>query len=474
MSETKQRDLVDYLQWLFTLAIAVGGFYLNWQQGELRDRQAEIDQRSQRERMIQLFADKTFSYVDEMKMKDEDKQDVMIELIDIITEINVSETGEIAEQDRLNLYNKQKSLIPLRLALVTGNDDILAHISTNQDKQDLWVEFAERSNNDGVRNTAIRTLGQIYRRANITATLPRGESPTADGYRYAIEKILSISRDLTDEATVATAEKAIAGIHDAIVESGQSDDESLQALLRRANSGLRSQRVSSIGDAAFAGVRPEQTGAVQQTLQQSVNALQSLELTSAPTGVGAGARAAEISKLVASLTSEDTAERRGARSKLIEIGNPAIGQLLDAVAEAGEDTRYRLGLGAAYVLYRMEQPVAIPKGSEGVKAAIRLIGDSQADIRKYASEFLMKLYDEQSIEAVYPVLKEIVENERDNGNMLYNAVVVLGTWMRVLPSSLDVTRDSIRVDLVTLRTDLQKTESKWSRTLKLINQMLAD
>ena len=83
----------------------------------------------------------------------------------------------------------------------------------------------------------------------------------------------------------------------------------------------------------------------------------------------------------------------------------------------------------------------------------------------------MKLYDEQSVTIVYENLKDIIETERDNGNMLYNAVVVLGTWMRILPPPFEDTRASIRQDLEKLRTDLQQDEANWRKTLKLIGEM---
>jgi hypothetical protein len=56
-------------------------------------------------------------------------------------------------------------------------------------------------------------------------------------------------------------------------------------------------------------------------------------------------------------------------------------------------------------------------------------------------------------------------------NAVYNAVVVLGTWLRVLPLPLQAERASITPELQALKEQLQR-DPQWSKTSALIDEML--
>ena len=117
------------------------------QQDELKK---SLDARVQMEGITQVYADKIFAHLADLKLEGSDHAGMVIDLCDMVTEANINAKA----------YNdaKREQLIPLRMALLTGNDDILTNIGFAQDKRRLWVEFARQSRNDKVRATALRTL----------------------------------------------------------------------------------------------------------------------------------------------------------------------------------------------------------------------------------------------------------------------------------------------------------------------------
>jgi hypothetical protein len=107
-----------------------------------------------------------------------------------------------------------------------------------------------------------------------------------------------------------------------------------------------------------------------------------------------------------------------------------------------------------------------------VQVLVKLIGDDDQLIRKYASESLMKLTDPGTVNLVHGELRRIIQNRASvPSNAVYNAVVVLGTWLRILPSNLQAERASINSELLALKSQLQK-DRNWSNTAALIDEML--
>jgi hypothetical protein len=93
-------------------------------------------------------------------------------------------------------------------------------------------------------------------------------------------------------------------------------------------------------------------------------------------------------------------------------------------------------------------------------------------IREYASEPLMKLNDPGTVPLVHGELRRIMQNRASvSPNAVYNAVIVLGTGRRILPSNLQIARALINSEFVTLENQFQK-DLHWSNTSALIDEMM--
>lgn len=177
-----------------------------------------------------------------------------------------------------------------------------------------------------------------------------------------------------------------------------------------------------------------------------------------------------VKSLVEGLKSSDTEVRRRSRTALASVAGPATTDEL--VGELVANPRnYRVKLGVASALYQSGRPVVI-EDAQRVRAVVDLIGDDDVLVRKYASESLMKLSDPKTVKQVHVELNDILRDRAQRSpNAVFNAVAILGTWLRILPSNLPTERASIRSELTALKTQLQS-EPRWSNTLALVEEML--
>ena len=87
----------------------------------------------------------------------------------------------------------------------------------------------------------------------------------------------------------------------------------------------------------------------------------------------------------------------------------------------------------------------------------------------------MRLADTKSVNAVYPELQKAIDQAQavpqPDENGVFNAVVVLGTWMRTLPDSLAANKKTIAEYLANLASKLPK--DKWGKTLAVIKELNA-
>ena len=100
------------------------------------------------------------------------------------------------------------------------------------------------------------------------------------------------------------------------------------------------------------------------------------------------------------------------------------------------------------------------------------MGDEDVLIRKYASEALMKLTDPGTVHLVHNELRRLLQDRTAvPPNAVYNAVVVLGTWLRILPPPLLAERAAIITELQALKEQLRR-DPQWGKTSALIDEML--
>jgi HEAT repeat protein len=461
----RDRDGLDVLQLLITLLIAVGGFWLNAQQKDL-------SLRMQREGITFAFTDQVFKYLDDLGLKKEEKKDIIIGLLEIITEANISE-GEFQD-------NKRRMLLPLRVALITESSDMLAHLGADRSKR-AWVELAERSGNVKVRATAIKALGQLGK---------YGVTETENNLLFCLEKIMSVSENLKNEQTRIAAIEAVNGLIDVIetdltifANEDTTRDHATQYadILRaslqnvyenllqiRANLSARIDRTNrqSVSNSKFQQHK-RKADSLLVRLKGIPGVVKAVEADITATETSTENR--EISMLINNLTSNNSEVRRSARVNLATWGNTAVVPLCEALIK--KQTDHSIQLGVAYTFYLMEQPVIIEK-QEYIKSFVDLIGAKDSIIRKYASEFLMKLTDPSTIKLVYNELDNII-TKKANGNGVYNAVVVLGTWLRTTANKkLKSMNIDVKLRLGHLKDELELETKGWPKTIELIDEML--
>ena len=165
-------NILNVVQVIFTLLIAVGGLYLNMKQNEMSQKIESIKATS-------IFAETFFKYIDKVELDQFSKKEIIVSLLAIITEASLSVTGEIPEEKKQNLLQ----LMPLHFALVSQNPGMLAHFGADVDKRRLWVPFALNSANMKIKITAMQALEYMGKYGNEAALLP-----------YAVENILLLCR----------------------------------------------------------------------------------------------------------------------------------------------------------------------------------------------------------------------------------------------------------------------------------------
>lgn len=186
-----------------------------------------------------------------------------------------------------------------------------------------------------------------------------------------------------------------------------------------------------------------------------------------------GPKPTDLAANIEALKSADVDVRRNARLQLAKGGAANVSPLLAALRADADN--YRLKIGITFSLSKMSDAVSITK-AEDASLLVRLAGDDDADVRQYASEFLMRLSDHESIKAVLPELQAAIDRERNapvaNGNAVYNSVVILGTWMRTLPGSLSPEKAAIANYLKDLQPKLTA-KANWDKTQALIKELNA-
>jgi len=500
------RAILDGIQWIVTIATGVLALRLNFLQSEL-------SRRIQREGVTQTYAEKILSNLDKLKIDAEQRGTVIIDMLDIITEANLN-TGE---QPFTDLERQQ--LIPLRLALATHDADLIAHIGTSKPKLKLWTDAAIESGNDEIKRTALRALAQIGRY--------RAREAELETFRFCVKKILEISENFS---RTPIAEDAIKQFTVLVTATASApillEDVALKALMQRGQDALSlvvgnaikenaeqqqvqppvptpspfgprptalRDRVEGSKSEVFQEIaytadslnlprdntatmiessrRMELASTMDKTVYKALQQLNDLNLKKNVRPPSAGAKNLAASKIEA-LKSDDVEVRRRAREDLAAGGADNVPLLLEALHKEPND--YRIKVGVSFTVFKINEPVSITK-SEDAASLVRLIGDSEPEVRQYASEFLMRLSDLASVNAVYPELQKTIDQAQaaaqPNENAVFNAVVVLGTWMRTLPDTLASNKQAIADYLATVASKLPK--DKWGKTLAVIKELNA-
>ena len=496
-------------------------------QQEIKTKQDELTLVVTTKAETEKWAERTLKYVEEKlpSMTAAKKEAIVIDLLDAIALANASQQGTTDRQKILNA--------PLWIALAAGNVEALGLLGDADNRRDVWFNLANGSGDITVRKTAMEALarssaskpmeyllkiyvlseelnnGDILDNAieqinRVVRVMERYPDPARfredDRIKPLVARLEALRTSLAASAAApgldakAAAERrsalqhqaqgverALAFLQGSDVQQITSARDTFNALFNAWDAAPESEQgKKALADAkAILGkLRPNNQldgKAVFEALDEEIRQAepgseQLTKINTAFSALSASTPKADVKSLIEGLKSTDTDTRRQSRQALANVNDPkATDQLLQELL--ADKTSYRVRLGVASALYQVKQPIVITDPNH-VRALVELIGDDDVLIRKYASESLMKLTDPGTVKLVHDELSSIIRSRASaSPNAVYNAVVVLGTWLRILSSNLQTERAAINSELVALKSQLQK-EPKWSNTSALIDEML--
>jgi hypothetical protein len=432
-----------------SLGALVLGTWIKLDQSEIKARQAELDERIKREHLTQEFADKVFAHLSDLAIQDRaQREGIIIDLLDLITEANTSVDG----QQPGAMIGRQRAL-PLRMALITGNDDVLADMGGATERYQVWLRFAQQSANAKVRVTALRALEHLCR--------AEGAQPTsgATGATPPLLTYLADVRRLSDDLQSESPPIRAAGL------------QSLRTILSvMARDPLRYR-----ADPSFDSLAKSLTSVVSiSTTASDVEEEPSLG-AGRPANTSVQLATECLKLLVDSGLVHDAAALAQAPSPVHPDAGPTtarppeVASRLDRLIDDLDTSRSDARASAASQLFGFSLPVVLTSPK---RAGILLgaLGDPDPAVRKYVAEVMMRIHDPKTVDLVWTPMAEVFK-QPTNGNGLYNAVVVCGTWARTLPSELDDRREKMRTSLRTLRGKVGN-DPAFRRTARLIDELV--
>ncbi len=443
------KERLTFIQLIATILIAIGGFYLNFQQNHIKEQQAALSQKIQMEKVTHDFVDQVTKNLDKLKLDPNNNRDIIISLLDIITEANLQEN---------KVDTAFRELLPLRIALVAGSYEMLAHLAHDGKERDQWIALAENSGNTNVKTTAIQALEQIGK-----------NSKTDEDLTLCLRKMRDISENFTNKGLLPVTVAAIDNLLD-IVESDPSRQESLLLTheLAMINVSLlamekgRPNYINSVVLSDIKGYRKRINRLLRSDTLMGDNVKRVVKTKTKPAETDSF-----ILNLIVDLESADKHVRRAARNRLVILGQEAVSPILGALKK--DPDNYRIKMGGAYVLFLMDPPPKIQK-KKSMERIIHLIGDNDELIRKYSTDCLAKMHDPASINVACEIFGDaFAKGKEKDGNLVYNAVVVLGEWHSSEPefgSKIETLLQDLRVTLD------QDTIMEWPKTIKRIDKVL--
>jgi hypothetical protein len=483
-TDAKRRDWIDWIQAVIVLGTAAVGLWLKVGQGalaknldDLKAKQAAIDLAASRERITSVFTDKLLSQIEKMDFNsDSAKEAFILELMEVDISAHLVESGGV-DNAELQRVSKECRLIPQRIALYKGNTEALS----SHDQKD-WLAYAQLSGSADVKRSAMQALTRLDQ----SEPKEQRRKVVSD----SLETILLLSRNFGIDDVRIDALKAVQGAAEAMKDDPADLDGNPALLhvedsLRRLESHLSSppptavtsspdQEKSKTKDAIEEVIKTWDKlidVGLAQPKDRVFGSVASYPVTSEPTIVGdPSASPIPASTQKPQLDSNDPTERRSARQELAKNDAETI---LGLLAKSNVSNFVRVGVAKA--LSEVPGEVTL-RNPDRVADLLDLLAVDDVSTRKYAAEFLMRLYDPQTVKLVHSKLSELIDAKRkmaspsvSDQNALFNSVVVLGTWMRVLPDSQSDEKIKIEKELDELQKCLDPV--KWKHTIDTLAEL---
>lgn len=437
----------DVIAVLTPVAVALLGG-MQWYLGqELAMQKASLEQRVGRTNLIDQMLNNIENYLDKSDLPASAKARIIISLLKISTDAYLSTEGQL-DQKQEDFVRK----IPLYFALLSNDHDMLADIGAQEQEIVLWVPFARRTGDQEVKMTALRALNQIMTTSD-SLVLKKEVSRSLLGMEIAPDNA-ELRASLLDSVVGAIARIDVGeGL-------GDEDLKDLAGRLRILEDDLRLPRLGPQGDAILGSATGDGRPVEDDEMRaRAANVIENLLPPPPPGEVGE-----RVTRLIDQLEGE---QRRAARSELARIGAPAVVELVEVLTTPTASYRTQLGAVAALALMA---PSSVMLPSEGTEAVVLLLGHSDATMRTTAASFLNSLADPTTLRHAKDQLLGGVE-ALGNGNLVYNSVTVLGSWLR--RSDLDPSfRSEVRSGMVDLKNHLALVEG-WQKTRSLLESYLS-
>ena len=477
-----------------------------------------IDKRDKIEDASYKFAGEFLAQSGSQGFTNAKRAQLTIAALHIIAEADTDESGESKQADRAEL--------PIHMALLMNDPASIAVLDPECQYMKLWVDFAKVDQDDATRLTAIKALCALCRKA------------LYDGQLSRMDRCLDNIKDLTnvfDHSTLVdpTTPYSMANIAwsrltsdlknaDSSISAASFKDSDDKRSLDQIRIAVRKQlditdQVGKVLDTAFQTRNDE--GAPQQTQQspgaallssdQAVANKQQPAATQDAIEAASSAFRTEITQGTADDKKKDAIQdkigglidqlhdpsedlRRKAQIQLTLLGQEAATRLYAALNEhltGTTNTDEEIKYGVVVSLSRMQQPITAPQAS--VHQIVQLLRSPNGATRIAASDFLMNMEDPDTIYTAFDELNKVIESrgmpetggeeadsEQLNQTAVFNAVTVLGTWIRAL------TPDTMWTDgvtsmpqkcldaVITARAELKTTDNAWAHTIAVINELI--
>jgi hypothetical protein len=454
---------------------------------KIKNQTSEIEHRKKTEELTYQVIDKFFANLKDVAQSPVEKSELVVRLLYVIAETNLSPTAKAQDWQRV---------LPLRMALLIRNDELLASMDSEFNYKQFWIPIAANSADEKERHTAVKALCHICR--NLAA---KGKwNAVDDSFREALE-LCSSSGGQSEEVRNALLDlsRAAGMIGDKMTADNGVDEknpppavvnlkkrfadltvraQSSQAAVATATSKKIEQVTGNVGAAEKVTTLEQEKKKTIDVLNQAILEVPKAEET-----------APNLPQLVENLKSSDKTKRGEARASLAALGPQTFKPILLQVREEANQSgsaRDFLREGVATALFLTKNTLRLD--DDEARTVAGFLFDENAETRSSAAEFMMALNDDETIRRSYAALKEIVDRnlEQNTGppqsaadRAVFNAVTIMGTWVRVVPTAVRNSKKDgpfvkeVETQLGDYKKKMTQNSVRWNKSLARINELLA-
>jgi len=415
-----------------------------------------IEVRERTENASYKFADEFLAYIKQNPDQFKSGSQIAIAALSIIADAS-SDEGGLSDP-------VARRAMPLKMALILNDAGSVVAMDPSLKLIEKWWDTALWADDDAVQVTAIKALSAICRGAlrdekpeNLSLAAKCLEKVDALRRRFQEKEIvggdqlISLNDSEVAKRTALDRHKLEALTEVSLVYSdfgtryspdGAGEKGKIGTYLLAAYGDFQQRKTSfKIATQVGSSKTTEQTSEKQANQQALANANNVVDTIQNNVERLKAENNAQVNQRIVTLVKDlaDSADevRRRARTELALQGQDAVRPLLREVPSRRNtrtDEDYKTLLGIAIALSRMRQPITLD--DEDANSAVQLLGVKDSQTRLAASDFLMNLESQASLERSFQALEGFFSESKKasppNGNGVFNAAVVMATWARII------------------------------------------